>query len=156
VSRTITVIPGDGIGPEIMECTLRVLVALKLGLQFETAQAGLIALEREGALIPAATHASIEKNRVALKGPLTTPIGEGFTSINVALRKAFDLYSNVRPAISFSGTKARYDGIDIVTIRENTEGAYGSEGATIAPDDSFATSQIRITRAGCERIVRCA
>lgn len=156
MNRLITVIPGDGIGPEIMECTLRVLKALKPDLSYEFVQAGLNALEGGGELLPAATIASIEQNRIALKGPLTTPIGDGFTSINVALRKQFDLYANVRPAISFSGTKARYDGIDILTIRENTEGAYGSEGATIAADDSSATSQIRITRAGCDRIVRYA
>ncbi len=156
MTQIITVIPGDGIGPEIMDCTLRVLDALKLDLKYEFASAGISALETGTELLPQSTIDSIERNRVALKGPLSTPIGDGFSSINVALRKRFDLYANVRPAISFTGTKARYDGIDILTIRENTEGAYGSEGAAIAADDSYATSQIRITRAGSERIARYA
>jgi isocitrate dehydrogenase (NAD+) len=91
-----------------------------------------------------------------LKGPLTTPVGGGFTSINVTLRRHFDLYANVRPAISFPGTKARYDNIDIITVRENTEGAYLSEGQTLSEDGELATSMIRVTRKGCARIVRYA
>ena len=100
---TIAVIPGDGIGPEIMRATLRVLDALALGLQYDVVEAGLAAQEKCGELLPEATIAAIAKHRVALKSPLTTPVGEGFTSINVALRKRFDLYANVRPAISFPG-----------------------------------------------------
>src|SRR5690606_20911445 len=92
MTQTITVIRGDGIGPEIMEATLHVLDALDTGLQYEFAEAGLVALEQSGELLPAATMDSIRKNRVALKSPLTTPVGGGFSSINVELRKRFDLY----------------------------------------------------------------
>jgi isocitrate dehydrogenase (NAD+) len=98
MTTTITVIRGDGIGPEIMDATLHVLDAMQLGLQYEFADAGLAALEKHGELLPAATMDSIRRNRIALKSPLTTPVGEGFSSINVELRKRFDLYANVRPA----------------------------------------------------------
>ena len=155
-ARTIAVIRGDGIGPEIMEATLRVLDAAGAGLQYEFVDAGMTAMERQGELLPAATMEAISRHRVALKGPLTTPVGEGFSSINVELRKRFDLYANVRPAISFPGTRARYTEIDLITVRENTEGAYGSEGQTLSPDGETAHSQIRVTRRGSERIVRYA
>ena len=98
MTQTITVIRGDGIGPEIMDATLYVLDALKLGLAYEEADAGLVALEKHGDLLPQATLDSIRKNKIALKSPLTTPVGEGFSSINVAMRRHFDLYANVRPA----------------------------------------------------------
>src|SRR5690349_10061527 len=100
-TTTIAVIPGDGIGPEIMRATLRVLDALNLGLKYDVVEAGLAAQEKTGELLPQATLDAIAKHKIALKSPLTTPVGEGFTSINVTLRKRFDLYANVRPAISF-------------------------------------------------------
>jgi len=153
---TIAVIPGDGIGPEIMRATLRVLDALGLGLNYDVVEAGLAAQEKYGELLPEATIAAIAKHRVALKSPLTTPVGEGFTSINVALRKRFDLYANVRPAISFPGTKSRYENIDILTVRENTEGAYIGEGQAVSADGDTATLTQKITRKGSERIVRYA
>jgi len=157
MSNTIAVIRGDGIGPEIMDATLAVLDALKLGLEYDFADAGMVALERHGELLPAATMDAIRRHRVALKGPLTTPVGGGFSSINVELRKRFDLYANVRPAISFPNTKARYSGgIDIITVRENTEGAYGSEGQTLSEDGETAVSIIKVTRRGSERIARYA
>ena len=156
MSKTIAVIPGDGIGPEIMAATLHVLDALDCGLTYDTVEAGMIALEKQGDLLPKPTLDAIAKHKVALKGPLTTPVGGGFTSINVTLRRHFDLYANVRPAISFPGTKARYDNIDIITVRENTEGAYLSEGQTLSEDGELATSMIRVTRKGCARIVRYA
>lgn len=156
MSKTIAVIPGDGIGPEIMTATLRVLDALDCGLTYDTVEAGMVALEKQGDLLPKATLDTIAKHGIALKGPLTTPVGGGFTSINVTLRRHFDLYANVRPAISFPGTKARYENIDIITVRENTEGAYLSEGQTISEDGEIATSVIRVTRKGCARIVRYA
>jgi isocitrate dehydrogenase (NAD+) len=156
MSKTIAVIPGDGIGPEIMTATLRVLDALECGLSYDTVEAGTIALEKQGDLLPTATLKAIAKHQVALKGPLTTPVGGGFTSINVTLRRHFDLYANVRPAISFPGTKARYENIDIITVRENTEGAYLAEGQTISEDGEVATSMIRNTRKGSARIVRYA
>ncbi|HNR92466.1 MAG TPA: isocitrate dehydrogenase [Dokdonella sp.] len=156
MSKTIAVIRGDGIGPEIMDAVLRVLDALDVGLEYEFVEAGMAAQQHTGELLPQATIDAIARHRIALKGPLTTPIGGGFSSLNVELRKRFDLYANVRPAITFPGTKARYENIDIITVRENTEGAYGSEGQTLSEDGEVAQSLIRNTRHGCQRIVRYA
>jgi len=156
VTKTIAVIRGDGIGPEIMAATLKVLDALDCGLDYAFVDAGMVALEKHGELLPQATLDAIVNHGVALKGPLTTPIGKGFSSLNVALRKHFDLYANVRPAISFPGTKARYENIDIVTVRENTEGAYLQEGQMVSPDGEIAQSIVRNTRHGASRIVRHA
>jgi len=157
MTQTITVIRGDGIGPEIMDATLHVLDALQAGLTYEFADAGLVALEKHGDLLPAETLESISRNKVALKSPLTTPVGEGFSSINVALRRKFDLYANVRPAKSFPNTKSRFaDGVDLITVRENTEGAYLSEGQTVSEDGETAFSGTRVTRKGSERIARYA
>jgi len=156
MSKTIAVIPGDGIGPEIMTATLRVLDALDCGLNYEFVDAGMVALDKHGDLLPQATLDKIAEHKIALKGPLTTPIGGGFTSINVTLRRHFDLYANVRPAISFPGTKARFENIDIITVRENTEGAYLAEGQTLSEDGETASSIIRNTRKGSSRIVRYA
>jgi len=156
MTRKIAVIRGDGIGPEIMDATLVVLDALGAGLEYEFVDAGLAAHGKSGELLPAATLDAISAHRVALKGPLTTPVGEGFTSINVELRRRFDLYANVRPAISFPGTKARYEDIDVLTVRENTEGAYGAEGQTMSADGQTATSLIKVTHRGSERIARYA
>jgi isocitrate dehydrogenase (NAD+) len=157
MTHTITVISGDGIGPEIMDATLHVLDAMGVGLQYEEADAGLMAFEKHGELLPAATMDSIRRNRVALKSPLTTPVGEGFSSINVELRKRFDLYANVRPAKSFPNTKSRFpSGVDLITVRENTEGAYSAEGQALSEDGETATSITRTTRRGSERIVRYA
>ena len=156
MGKTIAVIRGDGIGPEIMAATLRVLDALDTGLAYEFVDAGMVALEQHGELLPQATLDSIAKHRVALKGPLTTPVGKGFSSLNVELRKRFDLYANVRPALTLPGTKAHYDNIDIITVRENTEGAYLSEGQTLSADGQTAQSIVRNTRRGAERIVRYA
>ncbi len=156
MSQAIAVIRGDGIGPEIVDSTLRVLDALKLGLEWDFVEAGMAAQKNQGELLPQATLDAIARHRVAIKGPLTTPIGGGFSSLNVELRKRFDLYANVRPAITFPGTRARYEKIDIITVRENTEGAYGSEGQTLSEDGEVAQSLIRNTRHGCERIVRYA
>jgi isocitrate dehydrogenase (NAD+) len=156
MSQTIAVIKGDGIGPEIMDATLAVLDALEIGLQYEFVDAGLSAFEKTGELLPEATLAAIEKYKVALKSPLTTPVGEGFSSINVALRRKFDLYANVRPAISFPNTKSRYENIDLITVRENTEGAYIGEGQSLSEDGETALLTQKITRKGSERIVRYA
>jgi len=156
MSQTIAVIRGDGIGPEIMDATLHVLDSMNLGFEYEFVEAGMAAYSSTGELLPAATLDAIHKHRIALKSPLTTPVGEGFSSINVELRKRFDLYANVRPAISFPNTKARYSGIDIITVRENTEGAYIGEGQALSPDGEVATLTQRITRRGSERIVRYA
>ncbi len=157
MNQTITVIRGDGIGPEIMEAALYVLDTMDVGLAYEEADAGLVALEKHGELLPQATMDSIRRNRIALKSPLTTPVGEGFSSINVELRKRFDLYANVRPAKSFPNTKSRFpSGVDLVTVRENTEGAYIGEGQMTSEDGQIATLTQKVTRKGSERIVRYA
>jgi isocitrate dehydrogenase (NAD+) len=156
MSKTITVIPGDGIGPEIMRATLRALDALDCGFEYEFADAGLVALENTGELLPQATLDSIRRNSIALKGPLTTPVGKGFSSINVTLRKIFDLYANVRPVLTIPGTKSLFEDIDIITVRENTEGAYLAADARISEDGETAESKMVVTRKGCERVVRYA
>jgi isocitrate dehydrogenase (NAD+) len=156
MSQTISVISGDGIGPEIMQASIRVLDALECGLEYEHVEAGLGALEKHGNLLPEPTLESIRRNRVALKGPLTTPVGKGFRSINVTLREIFDLYANVRPVVSMHGTRARYDDIDIITVRENTEGAYLAADSKISEDGNTAESKMVITRKGSERVTRYA
>ena len=156
MTQKITVIRGDGIGPEIMDATLFVLDQLNAGLEYEDADAGLMALEKHGDLMPAVTLESIARNKVALKSPLTTPVGGGFTSINVSLRRHFDLYANVRPAHTFPNTKSRFNNVDLITVRENTEGAYLAEGQEVSADGETAFSGTRITRKGSERIVRYA
>jgi len=156
VSQTISVIEGDGIGPEIMRASLRVLDALGAGLNYEFVDAGLVALERTGELLPGATLESIERNRVVLKGPLTTPVGKGFRSLNVALRRAFDLYANVRPVISMPGTRSHFGDVDIITVRENTQGAYLAADAKVSADGQMAESKIVVTRDGCARIAHYA
>jgi len=154
MSKTIAVIRGDGIGPEITDATLRVIDALKLGIEYQFVEAGVAALEKQGELLPQATLDAIAHHRVALKGPLTTPVGGGFSSINVELRKRFDLYANVRPAHSFPNTKSRFpDGVDLITVRENTEGAYIGEGQLLSEDGETATLTQKVTRRGSERIV---
>ena len=152
----LTVIRGDGIGPEIMDAALRVLETLGAPFDYDFQLAGLAAQEADGTLLPEQTLASIERTRLVLKGPLTTPVGGGFRSLNVELRKRFDLYANVRPAISFPGTRARYENIDLITVRENTEGAYLAADAFTSEDGSRAESKMVATRSGCERIVRYA
>lgn len=156
MTRKIAVIRGDGIGPEIVEASIRVLDALECGLEYDYVEAGMAARENCGELLPQATLDAIEKHGLALKGPLTTPIGGGFSSLNVELRRHFDLFANVRPAITFPGTRARYDDIDIITVRENTEGAYRSEEQTLSEDGEAARSVIQVTRHSSDRIVRYA
>ncbi len=155
-TRHITVIPGDGIGPGIMQATIRALDHLQCGLEYDYADAGMTALEKRHDLLPPETLFLIKKNAVTLKGPLMTPVGDGFSSINVSLRKMFDLYANVRPVISFPGTKSRFEGIDIITVRENTEGMYSGEGQSLTENGTHAESISVITHAGAERIVRYA
>jgi isocitrate dehydrogenase (NAD+) len=155
-TQTITVIPGDGIGPDIIEATIKILDKAGCDFSYEYADAGLTALENHGDLIPESTLDLIKKNKIALKGPLTTPIGEGFTSINVTLRKYYQLYANVRPVISFKGTKARYEDINIITVRENTEGMYSGLGQILSEDGEVAEAKSLITREGAERILTFA
>ncbi len=154
----VTLIAGDGIGPSISSATVRILEAAGAVIDWDYQFAGLAGVERFSDPIPEATLDSIRKTRLALKGPLETPIGEGFRSINVALRKAFDLYANVRPAYSIV-QGGRYDGIDIVLVRENTEGLYAGleHYIKIGADPRAAAESIAlITREGSERIVRYA
>ena len=154
--RCITVIRGDGIGPSIVDATVAVLDRAGCGFAYEYVDGGLAALEATGELLPQATLDAIERNRVVLKGPLTTPVGKGFSSINVSLRQQFQLYANVRPVLSFKGTKARYEDIDIITVRENTEGMYSGRGQTVSDDDTLAEALSVISRGGAERIIRFA
>jgi isocitrate dehydrogenase (NAD+) len=158
MSQTITVIPGDGIGPEVTKATLSVLRAAGASLDYDEQLAGVTALERVNDPLPQETLDSVRSHRVVLKGPLTTPSGTGFRSINVALRKEFDLYANVRPVRTIV-PGGRYDDVDLVLIRENTEGLYvgvehyiGMEGDPRAA----AESVMIITRFGAERISRYA
>lgn len=148
----ITVIPGDGIGPSIIDAAIKILDKAGCDFEYEFTDAGLTALEKHGELLPQRTLDMIEKNKITLKGPLTTPVGEGFTSINVTLRKKFSLYANIRPVVSFKGTQARYDNIDIITVRENTEGMYSGLGQTLSEDGSTAEATSIITRKGAEQI----
>ena len=125
--------------------------------EYDFKQAGLVALDESGELVPPDTLESIRRNRIVLKGPLTsTRVGQGFTSINVGLRKEFDLYANVRPVISMPGTRSRFEDIDIITVRENTQGAYLAEDSKISEDGERAESKMVVTRAGCARITHYA
>ena len=158
MSRVVTLIPGDGIGPEVTKATLTVLNAAGVKLEWDEQLAGVAAVDRFHTPIPDHTLESIRKNKLALKGPLTTPVGTGFRSVNVALRKEFDLYANVRPAETLVHGD-RYDDIDLVLIRENTEGLYvGVEHFIGMGDDpkAAAESVMIITRYGAERVVRYA
>ena len=154
--RMITVIPGDGIGPSIIDAAIKILDKAGCDFEYEFTDAGLTALEKHGELLPQRTLDMIEKNKITLKGPLTTPVGEGFTSINVTLRKKFSLYANIRPVVSFKGTQARYENIDIITVRENTEGMYSGLGQTLSEDGSTAEATSIITRKGAEQITTFA
>ena len=151
--QRITVIRCDGIGPDIIDSAIQILDKVGCNFAYDYADAGLMALENHGELLPEETLALIKKNGVALKGPLTTPVGEGFTSINVSLRKQFQLYANVRPVLSFNGTKARYEDIDIITVRENTQGMYSGLGQIVSDDGEEAEAKSKITREGAEKIV---
>ncbi len=154
----VTLIPGDGIGPEITAQTVRILEATGLRFRWDEELAGMAAVEATGTPLPDATVDSIRKNRVALKGPLTTPVGTGFRSVNVGLRKEFELFANVRPAKTIV-PGGRFENIDIVLVRENLEGLYiGVEHFVQIGDDPRAVgeSMAIVTRTGCERIVRYA
>jgi isocitrate dehydrogenase (NAD+) len=154
----VTLIPGDGIGPEITAQTVRVLEASGLRFNWDEELAGMSAVEATGTPLPDATVESIRKNALALKGPLTTPVGTGFRSVNVGLRKEFELYANVRPARTIV-PGGRFENVDIVLVRENLEGLYiGVEHFVQIGDDprAVAESMAIVTRAGCERIIRYA
>jgi isocitrate dehydrogenase (NAD+) len=158
MTATVTLIPGDGIGPEIVSGALRVFDAAGADVEWDEQTAGVAAVQEGLGPLPDATTDSILANKIALKGPLTTPLGEGFRSINVALRKHFDLYANVRPARTLV-PGGRYEDIDVVVIRENTEGLYvGVEHFIGMEEDPTAAAEsiMIVTRYGAERIVRFA
>lgn len=154
--HTVTLIPGDGIGPSIADVTVSVIRAAGVEIEWERVEAGMAAIDRYKDPLPEHVLESIRRTRVALKGPLTTPVGSGFRSVNVALRKEFDLYSNVRPARSFEGVASRYSGVDLVIVRENTEEFYAGIEHYIDPSRSAAETIGVVTRSGSERIVRYA
>jgi isocitrate dehydrogenase (NAD+) len=129
----ITLIPGDGIGPEVTGAVVRILDAAGVSIAWETHDAGVRAVEKNGQSLPEELLSSVRRNTVALKGPVTTPIGEGFTSVNVGLRKALDLYANVRPVSNLPGVKSRFDGVDVVIVRENTEDLYAGLEHEVVP-----------------------
>lgn len=152
--HTITLIPGDGIGPEIVGATVRVLEATGVEIEWESQIIGAHALEKFGTTIPETTIESIKKNKVALKGPLTTPVGKGFTSVNVGLRKALDLYANVRPVKALPNVPCRYPELDLVIVRENTESLYAGLEHTVIP--GVVESLKIITEKASTRICRYA
>jgi isocitrate dehydrogenase (NAD+) len=172
--HTITLIPGDGIGPEITAAMRRIVEATGVEIEWETVDAGEGVVEEYGTPLPDHVLEAVKRNRVAIKGPITTPVGTGFRSVNVALRKALDLYVNLRPAFSIAGTGARYDDVDIVIVRENTEDLYagiefeqgtpdaaeliawvaGKGAGEIRPDSGISLKPISVT--GSARIVRWA
>ena len=154
MKHTITLIPGDGIGPEVTEAVVRILNASGVQIEWEPQLAGVLALERTGHTLPVDLLDSIRRNKVALKGPVTTPIAEGFTSVNVGLRKALDLYANLRPVWNLPGVDSRFQGVDLVVVRENTEDLYaGLEHQVV---DGVVESLKIITERASTRIAQFA
>ena len=152
----VTLIPGDGIGPSIADVAIKVIEAVGVSIAWERVEAGVAAIEKYKDPLPQHVIDSIKETHVALKGPLATPVGSGFRSINVALRKEFDLYTNLRPARSFEGVASRYHDVDLVVVRENTEEFYAGIEHYIDPKRSAAETIGVVTRAGSERIIRFA
>ncbi|MEG2995239.1 MAG: isocitrate/isopropylmalate dehydrogenase family protein [Erysipelotrichaceae bacterium] len=149
--KKVTIFKGDGIGPEIVEEVCNVLDCLKLPIEFESFEVGSKEYEKNGKLIPDAAYASFEKNKVLLKAPITTPIGKGFRSLNVTLRKQYDLYANIRPARNMPGVKTKYDDIDLIVFRENTEDLYAGIEEQIDQDTVHSIKVI--TRSASTRII---
>lgn len=152
--RTITMINGDGIGPEISESVMRIISASGLNINWDIQTAGEDVIKQEGTPLPQRVIDSIKKNKVAMKAPVTTPIGKGFRSVNVQLRKSLDLYANLRPCKNLPSVKTRYDNVDIVVVRENTEDLYA--GIEKQVDEDTAESIKIITRKASERICKFA
>jgi len=150
----VVLIPGDGIGTEISQCVRKVFDAVGAPIEWIERDAGLSALDKGLALLPEETLESIIQHKVALKGPCTTPVGEGFTSINVSLRKKLNLYAAVRPVVSMEGIKTRFENIDLIIVRENTEGLYAGVENEVVP--GVVTSLKVATEAACMRIARWA
>jgi isocitrate dehydrogenase (NAD+) len=154
LSYAVTLIPGDGIGPELAEAARQVLEASGIGFDWDLQEAGEATIASEGTPLPDRVIDSIRANGVAIKGPITTPVGSGFRSVNVGLRQALELYANVRPARTMQGVETRYDNIDLIIVRENTEDLYAGIEHRVGPD---AAESIKIiTRAASQRIARYA
>jgi isocitrate dehydrogenase (NAD+) len=154
MAHRVTLIPGDGIGPELAEASRRVLDATGIAFDWEIVDAGEAVMAEHGTPLPEGVLESIKRNKVALKGPITTPVGAGFRSVNVTLRQALGLYANLRPARSIKGLETRYEDVDLVIVRENTEDLYAGIEHRVGPD---AAESIKIiTRAASERIARFA
>ena len=155
MAHRVTLIPGDGIGPEVASAMRRVLEATGVEFDWDVQDAGADVMEKYGTPLPEAVLESVRANKVAIKGPITTPVGSGFRSVNVALRKALDLYANVRPARTMEGILVCHQGLDLVVVRENTEGLYAGIEHDVIPDEAAESIRI-ITRRASERIVRFA
>jgi isocitrate dehydrogenase (NAD+) len=151
--HNVTLIKGDGIGPSIMDEAVKVIDASGAKIHWEEAYAGLAAFEKFGTPLPDETMASFDKTRLAFKGPLTTVVGKGYRSINVALRQKYELYANVRPAKSWAGIKTRYENVDIVIVRENTEGLYAGLEHYLTPKKDIAESLAVVTRSASQRVI---
>jgi len=154
--HNVTLIKGDGIGPSIMEAAVKVIDASGARIHWHEAEAGMDAFEKYGTPLPDETLESIEKTRLAFKGPLTTQVGSGFRSINVELRKRYELFANVRPAKSWPGVKTRFEGVDIVIVRENTEGLYSGLEHYLTHKKDIAESLAVVTREGSQRVIEHA
>jgi isocitrate dehydrogenase (NAD+) len=154
--HTVTLIPGDGIGPELTTAMRRVVEATGVDIEWETVEAGAGVVEKYGTPLPEHVLESIRRTKVAIKGPITTPVGKGFRSVNVALRKELDLYACLRPAKTMKGVKTRFDDIDLVVVRENTQGMYAGVEHFVDDEHNAAESISIITRKGSERIVEYA
>jgi isocitrate dehydrogenase (NAD+) len=154
MTHTITLIPGDGIGPEVTEAVLRILTASGVTIDWDRHQAGVVAFERSGETLPVELLDSIRRTKVALKGPVTTPIAGGFTSVNVGLRKVLDLYSNLRPVSNLPGVESRFEHVDLVIVRENTEDLYAGLEHEVVP--GVVESLKIITERASTRIARFA
>jgi isocitrate dehydrogenase (NAD+) len=153
-THQVVLIPGDGIGPEVTQAVKRILSAANVPIQWHERQAGIAAIEQGTDVLPDATVEAIEQHGVALKGPCTTPVGKGFSSVNVQLRKRLNLYAAVRPVRSMPGVKTRYDNVDLIIIRENTEGLYSGVENEITP--GVVMSMKVATEAACQRIAHWA
>src|SRR4051812_32564594 len=137
----VTLIPGDGIGPEVSDAARRVLDATGVPISWEVREAGMTALESQGDLLPEETLASLKRNKVGLKGPMTTPIGSGFRSVNVGLRQVLGLYANLRPGKSFKGVQSAFENIDLVVVREDLEGMYSGIGFATGPSTAQGVTE---------------
>ena len=154
MAHRVTCIPGDGIGPEIMAATKVTVAATGVDIDWLDVEAGSDVMAKYGTPLPVSVLDSIRDTKVAIKGPITTPVGSGFRSVNVALRKELDLYANLRPAVSIRGVKSRYEDVDLIVVRENTEDLYAGVEHMVGRD---AAESIKIiTRFGSERIARYA